>query len=338
MENANGSCSRSDSRWIPVPEQRKSPTRRRRESVRQLQKDSGIQFRSSSLLNRYGGKSDLIVKVCRALDDGRPVESGENNHAVSEFEVLRTEIVVWSAPPEDVTSAPVDDARNEDTEIGSDEGEVVDSLRRCGEEEVGVKNVGTGEEEDGGENVGTGEEEGGGENVGKGEEEVGGENVGTGEEEGGGENVGKGEEEVGGENVGTGEEEGGGENVGKGEEEVGGENVGTGEEEGGGENVGKGEEEVGGENVGTGEEEGGGENVGKDCIGDSDGDKWGCGNGGTEGVVDVEIDVDYVAAPTPPAPGPPPNTAVQQPSQPSYGIRKMRPKMQIRRPPRPSAD
>jgi len=43
-----------------------------------------------------------------------------------------------------------------------------------------------------------------------------------------------------------------------------------------------------------------------------------------------------VAAPNPPAPGPPPNTAVQQPSQPTYGIRKMRPKMQIRRPPRPS--
>jgi len=42
------------------------------------------------------------------------------------------------------------------------------------------------------------------------------------------------------------------------------------------------------------------------------------------------------ATPTPPAAGPPPNTAEQEPSQPTYGIRKMRPKMQIRRSPRPS--
>jgi len=41
------------------------------------------------------------------------------------------------------------------------------------------------------------------------------------------------------------------------------------------------------------------------------------------------------ATPTPLAAPPPPNTTVQQPNQPSYGIRKMRPKMKIRRPPRP---
>ena len=64
-------------------------------------------------------------------DAGRPIESGENNHAVSEFEVLGTEIVVWFTPPEDVRSAPLEDARNKEIEIGSDEGEVVDSLRRC---------------------------------------------------------------------------------------------------------------------------------------------------------------------------------------------------------------
>jgi len=42
----------------------------------------------------------------------RPLESGESSHAVSEFEVLRTKIVVRSAPPEDVRSAPLEDARN----------------------------------------------------------------------------------------------------------------------------------------------------------------------------------------------------------------------------------
>ena len=186
-------------------------------------------------------------------DDGRPVESGENSHAVSEFEVLGTEIVVWSAPPEDVTSAPVDDARNEDTEIGSDEGEVVDSLRRCGEEEVGVKNVGTGEEEVGGENVGTGEEEAGVENLGTDEAEVGGENLGTGEAEVGGENLGTVEAEVG---------------VDKGLDN---------------------ERDCDDERV----EVDSWIDSDADCIGDSDGDEWGCGNGGTEGVVDVEIDVDY---------------------------------------------
>ena len=131
-------------------------------------------------------------------DAGRPIESGENNHAVSEFEVLGTKIVVWSTPPEDVRSAPLEDARNEETEIGSDKDEVVDSLRRCAspspeivaddvvgegtghlEEQVGVENVGTGEEELGVDNVGTGEEEVRVENVGTGEEEVGVDNVGN---------------------------------------------------------------------------------------------------------------------------------------------------------------
>ena len=63
-------------------------------------------------------------------DAGRPLESGESSHAVSEFEVLETKIVVRSAPREDVRSAPHEDVINQETEIGSDEGEVVDSLRR----------------------------------------------------------------------------------------------------------------------------------------------------------------------------------------------------------------
>ncbi|QCD90544.1 hypothetical protein DEO72_LG4g1500 [Vigna unguiculata] len=297
-------------------------------------RDSGIRFRprSFNLLNRCGGKK----RSHREGDDVRPVESGENSHAVSEFEVLGTEIVVWSAPPEDVTSAPVDDARNEDTEIGSDEGEVVDSLRRCGEEEVGVKNVGTVEEEVGGENVGTCEEEAGVENLGTDEAEVGGENLGTGEEEAGVENVGTDEAEVGGENLGTGEAEVG---VDKGLDN---------------------ERDCDDERV----EVDSWIDSDADCIGDSDGDEW---ERPTEAAATQPTQPTQsepqptqptqseappsqppatptppaaptppIAAPTPPAPGPPPNTAVQQPSQPSYGIRKMRPKMQIRRPPRPS--
>ena len=83
-------------------------------------------------------------------DVGRPLESGESSHAVSEFEVVGTEIIVRSAPRED--------AMNQETEIGSEEGEVVDSLRRSApeivvddvdegighlEEEVEVEDVGT---------------------------------------------------------------------------------------------------------------------------------------------------------------------------------------------------
>jgi len=84
-------------------------------------------------------------------DVGRPLESGESSHVVNEFEVVGIEIVVRSAPREDVM--------NQETEIGSQEGEVVDSLRRSAleivagdmgegighlEEEVGVEDVGTG--------------------------------------------------------------------------------------------------------------------------------------------------------------------------------------------------
>ena len=111
-----------------------------------------------------------------------------------------------------------------------------------------------------------------------------------------------------------------GEGIGHLEEEVGVENVGTGEEEVGVENVGTGEEEVRVKNVGTGEEEVGVEDVGnpevdkgddeRDCddervevdswidsdadyLRDNDGKDWGCGNGGSEGVVDVEININY---------------------------------------------
>jgi len=55
-------------------------------------------------------------------DVGRPLESGESSHAVSEFEVLGIDIVVRSAPREYVI--------NQEPKIESEEGEVVDSLRR----------------------------------------------------------------------------------------------------------------------------------------------------------------------------------------------------------------
>jgi len=135
-------------------------------------------------------------------DAARPFESGESSHAVSEFEVLGTEIVVRSTLPEDVRSTPLEDVINQETEIGSDEGEVVDSLRRCAssapeivaddvvgegighlEEEVGVQNVGTSEEEVGVENVGTGEEEVGVEDVGNVEADKGLDNIAEGDDE-----------------------------------------------------------------------------------------------------------------------------------------------------------
>jgi len=121
-------------------------------------------------------------------DVGRPLESGESSHAVSEFEVLGTEIIVMSAPREDVRFAPCEDVINQETEIGLEEGEVVDSLRRSAsapeivvddvgegighlEEEVGVEDVGTGEEEVGVEDVGNREAETGLDDIAEGDDE-----------------------------------------------------------------------------------------------------------------------------------------------------------------------
>jgi len=84
---------------------------------------------------------DNIVKY--EGDVVRSLESGESIHVVSKFEVVGIEIVVRSAPREDVRSAPREDVMNQDTAIGSEEGEVVDSLRRS-DPQIVVEDVGEG--------------------------------------------------------------------------------------------------------------------------------------------------------------------------------------------------
>ena len=86
-----------------------------------------------------------------------------------------------------------------------------------------------------------------------------------------------------------------GEGIGHLEEEVGVEDVGT--------CIGNPEADIGLDDIAEGDDE-------RDCdderveveswidsdansLGDSDGHDWGCGNGGTKGIIDVEIDVDY---------------------------------------------
>jgi len=338
---------------------------------------------------------DNIVKPKE--DAGRPLESGESSHAISEYEVLGTEIVVRSAPSEDVRSAPLEDVINQETEIGSDEGEVVDNLKRCASSAPEIV-----------------------------------------------------ADDVVGEGIGHLEEEMGVENVGTGEKEVGVKDVGNLEVDKRLDNIVEGDDERDCDDARVKVDSW--IDFDADCLGDSDGEDWGCGNGGTEGVVDVEIDVDYGQGKSNEGLGsgevgpssqnhdsedsdendemvndsrdrglsynsweseelfsiegsasetehdgistcgyfgtfkkpksmanyrwevgttfvdkeqffdgvrmyvvhvgrnlkfekndkervrvrPPPNTIVQQPSQPTYGIRKLRPKMQIRRPPRPS--
>jgi len=79
-----------------------------------------------------------------------------------------------------------------------------------------------------------------------------------------------------------------GEGIGHLEEEVRVENVGTGEEEVGVEDVGNPEADKGLDDIAEGDDE----RVeveswidsNANCLGDSDGEEWGCGNGGTEGL------------------------------------------------------
>ncbi|QCE00791.1 hypothetical protein DEO72_LG7g2082 [Vigna unguiculata] len=239
----------------------------------------------------------VYADLCRIVAKEKRVhrgESGESSHAVSEYEVLGTEIVVRSAPSEDVRSAPLEDVINQETEIGSDEGEVVDNLKRCASSAPEIV-----------------------------ADDVVGEGIGHLEEEMGVENVGTGEKEVGVKDVGNLEADKRLDNIAEGDDERDCD-----------------DERVKVDSWIDSDE---------DCLGDSDGEDWGCGNGGTEGVVDVEIDVDYgqgksneglgsgeVGPSSQNHDSEDSDENDEMPSQPTYGIGKLRPKMQIRRPPRPS--